>query len=152
MLEEINGRFFPRRNILSMDGGEPLASFLLPPGVTNIQWTPDGRALTYVDRGEGWNLMRKVLPDGYPQRLTDFSDGQVVDHRWSRDGFRMVLHRRIGSHDSLWMLRPGETRPTLITEFKTGRLARHLWAPDEPILYFTYGASTQDVVLMGGLR
>ena len=105
-----------------------------------------------VDRGEGWNLMRKSLPDGPPRRLTNFPDGQIVDHGWSKDGSRMVLHRRIGPHDSLWMLKPGEASPTLITEFKTGRLARHYWAPDAPILYFTYGASTQDVVLIGGFR
>jgi len=135
-----------------VDGGEPQASFLLPPGANDILWTPDGLALTYVDRGEGWNLMRKSLPDGPPQRLTNFPDGQIVDHGWSRDGSRMVLHRRIGPHDSLWMLKPGEASPTLITEFKTGRLARHYWAPDAPILYFTYGASTQDVVLIGGFR
>jgi serine/threonine protein kinase len=151
-LEEVNGRFFPRRLVVPADGGAPLASFFLPPGANDERWTPDGRALTYIDRDEGWNLMRKTLPDGAPERLTRFTDGQVVDHSWSRDGSRMVIHRRVGKHDSLWVLKPGESSPTLVTEFKTGRLSRHLWAPDEPILYFTYGSSAQDVVLIGGFK
>ena len=150
--EEVNGRLFPRRHIISVDGAEPQAGFLLPPGADGPAWTPDGRALTYVDRGEGWNLMRKAIPDGTPERLTNFPDGQVVDHHWSPDGSRMVIHRRIGQQDSLWMLKPGEAKPTLITEYKTGRLARHFWAPDAPILYFTYGSSSQDVVMIAGIN
>jgi len=151
-LEEINGRNFPRRYIIPSEGGAALASFLLPPGATNIQWTPDGRTLTYVDRGRGSNLMRKPLPDGEPEPMTRFTDGQVVDHNWSRDGSRLVIHRRVGQVDSLWMLKRAETQPTRIAEFKTGRLSRHSWAPDEPLLYFTQGASTQDVVLMSGVK
>ncbi len=151
-LEEVKGRFLPRYDILPLEGGEPLASVSLPPGAANILWTPDGTALTYVDRGQGWNLMRKRLPDGDPQPLTNFQDGQVVDHRWSRDGSRMVIHRRANQQESLWMLKPGGTQPTLIAEFKTGRLGRHFWAPDEPILYFTYGSSSQDVVLISDFK
>jgi hypothetical protein len=50
------------------------------------------------------------------------------------------------------MLMPPETRPTPIIQFKTGQARRHLWAADEPILYFTYGTSSQDVVMITGIR
>jgi Tol biopolymer transport system component len=151
-LEEISGRFFPRRHVIPVNGEGPEVSFLLPPGAIDLAWTPDGRALTYVDRGEAWNLMRRALPDGRPERLTNFTDGQIVGHRWSPDGSRMVLHRRVGQRDSVWELKPGGSAPALITEFKTGRVARRAWAPDEPILYFTYGTSTQDVVMIAGIK
>jgi Tol biopolymer transport system component len=152
VLEEVNGRLFPRRQVIPIEGGAPVASFLLPPGAEDPSWTPDGRAITYVDRGEGWNLMRVTLPDGKPERLTRFPDGQVVDHVWSEDGSRLVVHRRLGQQDSVWMLKPGESKPTLIAEFKTGRLSGHYWAPDAPILYFTYGSSSQDVVMIAGIQ
>jgi Tol biopolymer transport system component len=96
--------------------------------------------------------MRMTIPDGKPERLTHFTDGQVVDHQWSPDGSRLVVHRRLGQQDSVWMLKPGLSQPTLIAEFKTGRLSGHVWAPDAPILYFTYGNSSQDVVMMAGIE
>jgi hypothetical protein len=46
------------------------------------------------------------------------------------------------------MLKPGETEPVLVTEFKTGQIGEHEWAPDEETLYFTYGTSSQDVVMI----
>jgi Tol biopolymer transport system component len=96
--------------------------------------------------------MRMTIPDGKPERLTNFPDGQVEDHRWSPDGSRIVVHRRLGQQTSVWMLKPGESKPTLIAEFKTGHLSRHYWAPDAPILYFTYGSSSQDVVMIAGIQ
>jgi Tol biopolymer transport system component len=150
--EDISGREFPRHNIIPAEGGAPIASFRLPPDAANVQWTPDGRALTYVDQGQGWNLMRKPLPDGESERLTHFTDGRVVGHAWSRDGSRMVIHRRVGKHHTLWMLKPGQTRPTLIAEFKTGWVRSYFWAPDEPILHFIHGSSSQDVVMITGIN
>jgi serine/threonine protein kinase/Tol biopolymer transport system component len=152
VFENRNGRLYPRRRVIPIDGGEPVATFVLPPGAENLQWTPDGRGVTYVDKAEGWNLMRMTIPDGKPERLTNFPDGQVEDHRWSPDGSRIVVHRRLGQQTSVWMLKPGESKPTLIAEFKTGHLSRHYWAPDAPILYFTYGSSSQDVVMIAGIQ
>jgi serine/threonine protein kinase/Tol biopolymer transport system component len=151
-LELKDGRLFPSRHVMDLESGREEAAFLLPPGSLDVQWAPDGRSITYIDRGRGWNLMRKPLPDGEPQGLTSFTDGQVVGHSWASDGSRLVLHRRVGPRDSLWMLRAGGAQPTLVAEFKTGRLSRHFWAPDEPILYFTYGHSTQDVVMISGVQ
>jgi eukaryotic-like serine/threonine-protein kinase len=151
-LEDLNGRMFPHRHVMRIDGSGPRTDFLLPPGALGVQWAPDGRAVTYVDRGEGWSLMRRALPDGKPERLTNFTDGQVLDHAWSPDGSRMVIHRRVGQQDSLWTLRPAERTPTLITEFKTGRVTQHVWALDQPILWFTYGTASQDVVMIAGVK
>ena len=151
-LEEVEGRHLPRRHVMSVEGGPSQTSFELPPRIHNIQWAPDGKSLTYVDRAQGAVLMRKPLPDGTPEPVVSFAEGQLADHEWSHDGARMVLHRRVGVQDSLWMLEPGQREPTLVAQFKTGRAALHFWAPDEPILYFTYGQSSQDVVMIGGVR
>ena len=151
-LTERQKRFFPQRHIMDVESGREEATFLLPPGAQDELWAPDGRSLTYIDRDRGWNLMRKPLPDGAPVALTSFTDGQIFDHGWSPDGSRMVLHRRAAGRDSLWMLEPGDAKPVLISEFKTGRPSRHFWAPDAPVLYFTYGHSTQDVVMIRGVK
>jgi len=151
-LEQMQGRFFPRRHVMDLESGREEASFLLPAGARDEQWSPDGASLTYVDRGRGWNLMRKPLPDGEPVAVTSFTDGEVLDHAWAADGSRLVLHRRVGPRDSLWMLKNGAAQPTLVTEFRAGRVTGHSWAPDEPILYFTYGNSTQDVVMITGVK
>ncbi len=150
--EETEGRFFPRHRIMDVASGREESTFRLSPGAIDVQWAPDGKSITYVDRARGWTLMRKAVPDGDPVALTSFPDGQVVDHTWSPDGSRLVVHRRIGSRDSLWMLKAGAKEPVLMTEFKTGRVTRHLWAPDAPILYFVYGNSTQDVVVISGVK
>jgi hypothetical protein len=50
------------------------------------------------------------------------------------------------------MLKSGESRPTMVTEFKSGRIRTGAWAPDSPTYYFAYGTSTQDVVLIGGIK
>jgi len=151
-LDQVQGRYFPRRHLLDLESGREEASFLLPPGAQDELLAPDGRSVTYVDRGHGWNVMRKPLPDGEPVPMTSFTDGQVVDYDWSADGSRLILHRRVGPRDSLWVLKAAAAQPTLVTEFKTGRLSNHIWAPDEPILYFTYGNSTQDVVVITGVK
>ena len=50
------------------------------------------------------------------------------------------------------MLKAGESRLTPVTEFKSGRVKAGLWAPDAPIFYFSYGSSTQDVVMIRGIK
>ncbi|HET9480801.1 MAG TPA: protein kinase [Candidatus Polarisedimenticolia bacterium] len=151
-LEGAAGSMFPSRYILPVDGGEPLATFRLPAGATDIQWRPDGKAVTYVDRDRGFNVMSRLLPDGNAEPLTRFTDGQVADHRWHPDGSRILLHRRLNQRHSLWMLNAGRTEPSLITEVRTGETPLHEWAPDAPLLYFIHGNSSQDVVLITNFR
>ena len=150
-LEGEEGQIFPIHYIFPADGGDPLASFRLPPSAEDIQWAPDGTAISYVDRALGWNIMRRSIPDGEPEQITRFDSGRIFDHRWHSDGSRLSVHRRIGRNSSLWEVKGGE-EPTLITEFKSGTIRGHWWAPDEHLLYFRYGTSSQDVVLITDFR
>ncbi|HXI04312.1 MAG TPA: protein kinase [Candidatus Saccharimonadales bacterium] len=147
-LEERDGHFFPRWYIYPMKGGDPEASFFMPAGEAGRHWSPDGKSIDFIDRQKGWNLFRKALPDGGIEPITHFDKGQIADFDWSPDGSKIVLHRRIERKESLWELRPGKGEPRLVTEFKTGQISQHKYAPDGDDLYFTYGDSTQDVVLI----
>ncbi len=147
--EEVEGRVYPKHVVIPAAGGEPLATFLLPPGADHVRWAPDGQAVTYVDRATGFNLMRRSIAKDDTTQLTHFEAGRLIGHEWSPDGKRALLHRRLGQQDSLWILEPGAGKPpTLLTGFKTGEIYGFAWARDSKSIVFTYGTSSQDVVLI----
>ncbi len=150
---EMEGRIYPKHVVIPIEGGDPVASFVLPPGAENVQWAPDGEAVTYIDRGKGFNLMRRSIARDDAVPLTRFTDGRVRSHEWSPDGRKIFLHRRLGQQDSLWLLEPGTGAPPLkLTEFKSGRIFRARWARDSGSVVFTYGSENQDVVLITDFR
>jgi eukaryotic-like serine/threonine-protein kinase len=150
--DEVEGRTYPRRVVIPVEGGEPIASFLLPPGAEDLKWTPDGEAVTYIDRAIGFNLMRRSIAKDDAVQLTRFTEGRLRSHQWSPDGKRVLLHRRLGQQDSLWLLDPGATPPTKLTEFKSGQIFQSRWARDSRSVVFTYGSEGQDVVLITDFR
>jgi len=151
-LEKEGDNLFPHWYLVPLKGGAPISSFVLPAGATADRWAPDGKSITFVDRRSGWNLFRKALPDGAIEPMTTFTEGQIADYEWHPDGSRIVLHRRLNRQESLWVLKPGGADPRLVTEFRSGQVAEHSFAPDSDLLYFTYGDSTQDVVLITNFR
>jgi serine/threonine protein kinase len=147
--DEVEGRAYPRRIVIPAEGGEPVASFLLPPGAEDLQWTPDGQAVTYIDRASGFNLMRRSIAKDDAAQLTRFTEGRLRGHEWSPDGKRLLLRRRLGQKDSLWLLNPGAVGPPArLTEFKTGEITISRWARDSKSVVFTFGSENQDVVLI----
>jgi eukaryotic-like serine/threonine-protein kinase len=152
-LENINGRSYPRRVVVPAEGGDPIASFLLPPGAADLKWAPDGKAVTYIDRATGFNLMRRSIDKDDTVQMTRFPDGRTRSHEWSPDGRKIALHRRVGQQDSLWILDPAEGGPPAkLTEFKSGVIFNARWACDSRSVVFTYGNEGQDVVLMTDFR
>lgn len=76
--------------IIPADGGQPLKTFDIPtpfiiePG---FQWTPDGRALTYVDtRGGVSNIWSQPVVGGPRKQITDFKSDEIASFALSRDG------------------------------------------------------------------
>src|SRR5205814_1495758 len=71
-------------------GGPPIRSF----DIWNwVRWTPDGRALAYIDRSNLSNITSQPI-DGSPSKhLTDFKDGRIFNFAWSRDGEQLALAR-----------------------------------------------------------
>jgi Tol biopolymer transport system component len=150
---EMEGRIYPKHVVIPIEGGDPVASFVLPPGAEDVQWAPEGEAVTYIDRGKGFNLMRRSIARDDAVPLTRFTDGRVRRHEWSPDGRKIFLHRRVGQQDSLWLLEPGTGAPPLeLTRFKSGRIFNARWARDSGSVVFTYGSESQDVVLITDFR
>ncbi len=52
-----------------------------------IQWSPDGRALTYLDVRKGTpNIWSQPVDGGPPRQITDFTSGSIYSFAWSRSG------------------------------------------------------------------
>ena len=88
--------------IFSAEGGRPLKTFPLPLSVSvqsAPRWSPNGRAVHYIDnRGGSSNIWSQPV-DGSPARpLTDFKTGQIFSFAWARDG-RLAYSRGIQTAD-----------------------------------------------------
>ena len=68
--------------------GEPVKIFPNPMRYRPpIRWSPDGRALSYVDTQNGLvNIWSQPLAGGEPKQLTDFGGDEIFAFGWSRDG------------------------------------------------------------------
>ncbi len=91
-----------RIGIFPPGGGQPAQTFEFAPSVSidsSMHWTPDGRAITYVDnRGGASNIWSQPF-DGSPARpLTSFKAAQILSFAWSRDG-KLAFSRGILSSD-----------------------------------------------------
>jgi Tol biopolymer transport system component len=68
----------------------------------NIQWTPDGRSITYGEVHDGaWNLWLLPLDSQTPKQLTNFKEkgGRINNFAWSRDGKYIVFNRTFQASD-----------------------------------------------------
>jgi Tol biopolymer transport system component len=95
-----------RVGVASVYGGDPFRILDLPPRarLQPMRWTPDGRALTFIDnRGGGPNIWSKPLDGGPAQQLTDFKTGNIFNFDWSRDGKHLAIVRVSGSSDVVLM-------------------------------------------------
>jgi Tol biopolymer transport system component len=89
--------------ILPIGGGEPfyrLQADLGQDSFRPIHWTPDGKALAYVDPKSLMKIMMRPI-DGSPARpLTEFRDGpRIVDFAWSSDASQLAIERAAETSD-----------------------------------------------------
>jgi serine/threonine protein kinase len=94
-----------RVSVISPDGG-PLKTFALPPTAEQfprMHFTPDGRALAFLDsRGGGSNLWAIALDGtGEAKPLTDFKTEKIFDFAWSADGKQLVVIRGSSTQDAV---------------------------------------------------
>ncbi|HEX8493810.1 MAG TPA: protein kinase [Pyrinomonadaceae bacterium] len=93
-------------SIIPIGGGEPVKSFAAAASVISgwdaeLQWTPDGSAVAYLDRRGGVdNIWSQPLTGGPPRQLTDFKDSQIFSFDWLRDG-RLVCSRGMRTGDAV---------------------------------------------------
>jgi len=140
-------------NAYAVPGGELVASFRLPPTAFPPAWGPDGKALSYRDRGDpAWNVYRKGEGDAKPLAVTRFDDGRVVDYAWSRDGSRLAVTRRTDGGSNVWVSLPDGSRAAQVTQFAATDVFDVRWLPDNRRLALTAGKLSRDVVLIRSFR
>jgi Tol biopolymer transport system component len=83
--------------VVAVDSGEVTHVFKLSPthcGRT-VRWSPDGRALAFLDCSDGVANIWLLPLDGSPARqVTNFTSGQVETFDWSRDGTSLAWMMR----------------------------------------------------------
>lgn len=86
--------------VIPFEGGRPAKVFDLPqPPVQYVRWTPDGKAVSYIDTRNGaYNIWAQPLDGRAPRQLTRFTTDQIFAYSWSRDGWRLACAR--GSQNS----------------------------------------------------
>ncbi|HEX8337115.1 MAG TPA: hypothetical protein VF621_10325, partial [Pyrinomonadaceae bacterium] len=83
--------------VLPFDGGEPVKVFDRSPTTfveAGIRWTPDGRALSFIDNRDGVSNVWLQPLDGSPaKQLTNFTSETIFRFAWSPDGTMIVAER-----------------------------------------------------------
>jgi Tol biopolymer transport system component len=152
-VHEVNGLGAFTPQIMPAKGGGPVVTPAFPPRINDVRWTPDGSGFTYLHAAnELKNIYRLSLSGGAPVEITHFAEGRIQAHRWSPDGKQIVMSRRIGNSDNLWVVGADGKNPTAVTDFETGNIDEIKWSRDGSRIYFTYGASSQNVVLIRNFR
>jgi Tol biopolymer transport system component len=76
--------------VISIDGGPPVKSFSYTATIRDepyFRWSPDGKAIDYVDDRKGvCNIWAQSLAGGPPRQITHFTSGMILDFAWSKNG------------------------------------------------------------------
>jgi Tol biopolymer transport system component len=106
----------PKLAILPFAGGPPVKVLDLPPTVvclrqlsqsnegflTPFAWTPDGRAVAFVDNRDGvGNLWAQPIAGGAPVKLTHFTAEHIWYFAFSRDGRQIAIARGTSTTDAV---------------------------------------------------
>ncbi|HET6668615.1 MAG TPA: protein kinase [Pyrinomonadaceae bacterium] len=91
--------------LLPFAGGAAVGTIGLPPTANwdaGPRWTPDGRAVTFVDRrGETMNLWLQPLTGGPARQISNFRQGGLVHREWSADGKQIAIVRGTATSDAV---------------------------------------------------
>jgi eukaryotic-like serine/threonine-protein kinase len=88
--------------LMSFAGGEPLKVFdAMPvPEYLKLRWSPDGRALHYINTLDGVsNIWSQPLDGSSPKPVTHFKSDHIYRFAWSPDGKTLALDRGITLND-----------------------------------------------------
>jgi len=87
--------------VIPSSGGPAAKMFSVPAGASllSIHWTPDGRAIGYINTVNGVsNVWTQPLAGGSPKQVTQFTSGRVFNFAWSPKG-DLALARGTQSSD-----------------------------------------------------
>src|ERR1700739_713998 len=79
--------------VVPTEGGEPVK--LTQQRVeSQFDWTPDSKAVMYVDSRNGVsNLWSQSLDGRPPKQMTNFESGLIFNFAWSNDGKQLFMAR-----------------------------------------------------------
>ena len=78
--------------LVPWEGGGPEKLIAFPN--RSFSWTPDGKALAYLDTKEGvTNVWEQPIEGGSPRQVTDFTSELIFSYAWSRDGLKLAVSR-----------------------------------------------------------
>ena len=101
--------YVPRPNgtaaiaILPISGGTPVKVLPLPAGPAPwwLVWTPDGKAISFINTADGVdNIWKQPLAGGPAVPVTHFTAGKIFNFRWARNG-RLLLARGSEAVDAI---------------------------------------------------
>jgi len=154
-IREVNGQGTFMPEVLQTQGWRSVGMPQVPPRIVDPRWAPDGRGVTFLNPANDLqNLYWMSIDGGAPKEITHFSDGRASRHLWSPDGKRLLLLRQTGvspTHN-LWMTGADGSHPVALTDFQTGDITDMKWSRDGTRVYFLYGESSQNVVLIRNFR
>jgi Tol biopolymer transport system component len=93
----------PALAMVPFAGGQPSKLFPLPVtlGDIPILWTPDGRAISFINKENGvGNVWEQPVAGGPQKPVTHFTSDKIFWFDWSRDG-RLALSRGTESTDAV---------------------------------------------------
>ncbi len=95
-----------RLTVLTLNGGATVKTYDLPVTGSNLfRWSPDSRAIVYVDtRGDVSNLWRLPLDGGPTAQVTDFKSDNINFFAYSHDGKQLALSRGSRTRDALMII------------------------------------------------
>ncbi len=93
--------------IIPFAGGQPVKVFPLPATAGTprhdilLHWTPDGRAIAFINSVNGvGNIWEQPVAGGPPKPMTHFTSDEIFWFDWSRDG-RLALSRGTDTTDAV---------------------------------------------------
>ncbi len=99
--QQPNSRFHVA--LLPFEGGEPVKILdVASSPIREIRWTPDGRAISYVETHNGVsNIWIQPIEGGPSKQLTDFKSDLIFSFDWSPDGKQFVCSRGTSTTDAV---------------------------------------------------
>ena len=79
--------------VLPFQGGPPTRTFDMPfSRAGSLDWTTDGKSLTFVARNKGSeDIWIQSLVGGAPRQVTEIQAPRIIEHAWSPDGKQLAL-------------------------------------------------------------
>src|SRR5437870_11335852 len=80
--------------VINVEGNSLVKTLGISPNAAYLRWSPNGRALNYVEMNDGAaNIWSLPVDGGKPTQLTNWKTDQFLVYEWSRDGKQLAVTR-----------------------------------------------------------